>query len=202
MDQPFDTSNSSWSVKLGRRLFPYRGFVGVPVLLACLLLCHPVPAFSPLALVGWAFLLSGLGMRVWGVAGWYPPGVTVQTEGLITDRGPYLYTRNPRYLGNLAMGLGICAIARLPQCLPVFLLLWSFVHLPVVLAEEALLLKRYGLVYEAYLQKVPRFLGRVVPQPGNGAIALSQWLAALRAEKETWMAWCLMAALLTWCRWG
>ena len=199
MDQPFDTTGASWLVKLGRRLFPYRGFVGLPFLILCLLLARPVPPNAALLGLGWGLMLAGLATRIWGVAGWYAPGATQQTQGLITNRGPYIYSRNPRYVGNLAMGLGLCAIAHLPYLWLPFFCLWGSIHIPVIHAEEAVLLRRYGNDFQDYLNSVARFWGPA-SRSAQGTISGRQWLAAIGAERQTWAGWIMLASCLSWWR--
>lgn len=198
MDREFDTRRSPLSVRLGRRLFPFRGFVGIPFLLICLLVCRPVTSSIPYTPLGLTFLLAGLFMRSWGVVGWYGVGQTAQSDRLITREGPYVYTRNPRYLGNLLLGMGGCTLAGLPQCYGPYLLLWAGLHVPIVLAEEATLRLHFGTAYEEYCQRAPRFLGTVAqaPSPVSQMRGLP-WKLALRAERGTILGW-LSLGLALW----
>lgn len=144
--------------QVGRIIFPLRGHLGIPFLLGSLLVCRP-EAEPPLAL-GWLWLLAGLAMRLWGVAGWVPSRLAgQQPERLITVDGPYVFCRNPRYVGNLMMGIGGCSLAGLPQCLGPYLLIWAGLHIPIVAYEESVLEGRWGEEYRQYCRKVPRFLG-------------------------------------------
>lgn len=201
MDQPFDTTGCSWRVKLGRKLFPYRGFMGVPFLLLCLLVCRPQAMALSLAPLGWAILGLGLFFRTWGVAGWYPKGSKVQGSHLITEDGPYPYSRNPRYVGNLLMGLGACTLAALPQCTGPYLLLWAGIHLPIIEAEEAVLLRRYGQPFADYCQRVPRFWGLnpQAPPLARQIFGLS-WKEAQRAELATQIGWLVLGLVLSYWR--
>lgn len=197
MDQPFDDSRSGWAVKLGRRIFPLRGLAGLPYLCLCLLLSRPGPWNWDMVWAGWSCLALGLFMRCWGVAGWYARGAQEQTSGLITTTGPYALTRNPRYLGNLALGMGACWLMGAPLCVFGFLLVWAAVHLPVIQAEEAVLSNRYGPLYQAYCRCVPRFMGR--NRSGFSLwsrLAEVPWGLAWRAEKETWAGWLSLGVAL------
>lgn len=139
-------------------------------------------------------------MRLWGVAAWYSGNSSNrQTTGLLTCEGPYAYTRNPRYLGNLLMGLGGCALAGLPQCYWLSALLWWLIHGPIVASEEHLLRGRFGRAYEDYCRLVPRFLGRAAAGPPlSEQLRSLRWSPAMRAEASTiggWLAlgWWLQA---------
>lgn len=197
LDQPFDETGSSWVVKLGRRIFPLRGLAGLPYLIGVVMLVPPARSSWEETGAGWLCLLLGLFLRIWGVAGWYAGGERAQTAGLITRTGPYAFTRNPRYLGNLALGVGACWLFGAPHCAWAFCLLWGCIHLPVICAEEAVLTRRYGSDYSDYCRCVPRFLGA-----NRSACSLlsrllaSHWAPALRDEKQTWSAWLLLGFTL------
>ncbi|MFB6202720.1 MAG: isoprenylcysteine carboxylmethyltransferase family protein [Halorhabdus sp.] len=78
--------------------------------------------------------------------------------GLYTD-GPYQYSRNPQYVGMVAVLLGVLLIVNslflIVGMLPVFI--WTTL-LPF--AEEPWLRDQFGDDYTEYCQSVPRFLGR------------------------------------------
>ncbi len=103
----------------------------------------------PLAAVG-ASLVS------WGVA---TLGVR-NTSGLpkrFVRKGPYRFTRNPQYLGDIALFLGLSVIANsLDLWITHALLILVFLMIPR--AEEAWLKEQYGEVYEAYRKETRRFL--------------------------------------------
>lgn len=78
----------------------------------------------------------------------------------VVRTGPYRYSRNPMYVGVVA---AIFGQALLYRSRPVFVYGVSaaiIFHLVVVLLEEPHLRKARGEGYEAYLNRVPRWLGR------------------------------------------
>ena len=112
---------------------------------------------SPLRfIVGAPLVVLGGLLAGWGV-------VTVglrNTSGLrdgFVSAGPYRFTRNPQYVGDIVCFVGISVIAN-------SLLLWithllmalGFVIAP--LAEEPWLEEQYGDAYREYRSRVPRFL--------------------------------------------
>ena len=173
-------------IRFGRFIFPLRGHAGIPFLLVALCLCRPNDV---LAWPGWVLLLLGLGMRLWGVAGWVPTSRGGdRSDHLITDDGPYVYTRNPRYLGNLLMGLGGCAIAGLTPCWGPYLLFWAALHFPIIAFEEHGLAAHYGQPYLDYCKGVPRFFGWT-GKPLAPQILRLNWKLAFSLEMTTEAGW-------------
>ena len=112
---------------------------------------------SPLRfIVGVPLALLGGMLAMWGM-------LTVglkNTSGLkggFVDSGPYRFTRNPQYLGDIVFFVGVGVIAN-----SVFLwiahLLLVLVFVVAPLTEEPWLEDQYGDAYREYLRRVPRFL--------------------------------------------
>jgi protein-S-isoprenylcysteine O-methyltransferase Ste14 len=77
--------------------------------------------------------------------------------GELLEDGPYRFTRNPQYVGSLMgyTGLGLlCASA--PGLATTALSAAWFLSMPF--AEEPWLRAKLGAPYEAYMQRVPRYL--------------------------------------------
>ena len=146
----------------GRRSWQYAltwaGFytvIGINILLV--LVCWNSWVFqSPLRFAfGIPLILLGGGLAAWGVL----------AEGLknslgLKDRfvssGPYRFTRNPQYLGDIVLFVGICVIAN-SILLWISHLLISLAFLVAPLAEEPWLEEQYGDAYREYRTKVRRF---------------------------------------------
>lgn len=83
---------------------------------------------------------------------------TWQPTTALVSTGPYRFTRNPIYIGLLAIQLGIAALAGslwiALMGAPAFLVL----HFGVVLREEAYLERRFGQAYRAYRARVRRWI--------------------------------------------
>jgi protein-S-isoprenylcysteine O-methyltransferase Ste14 len=82
-----------------------------------------------------------------------------KNESLATS-GPYAYTRNPLYLGSLAMGLGFCVAARSWWVGVALVVMFLAIYVPVIRDEEAFL-RRMFPEFEAYARRVPRMLPRL-----------------------------------------
>lgn len=103
----------------------------------------------PLALLG-AALVS------WGMITLGARRTSGLPEGLVAE-GPYLLTRNPQYVGDFLLFVGVATLAN-SGVVAVTHLLTGFVLLLAPFAEEPWLEDEYGEAYSAYRQRVPRYL--------------------------------------------
>jgi len=109
-------------------------------------------------LVGGVAVAFGLGLADWGVRSLGSRTSSGQ-GGEFRLAGPYRWTRNPQYLGDMLAMAGFAVVAN-------SLLVWIAALLGCAclalapFAEEAWLAERYGEPYERYRERVPRFLGR------------------------------------------
>jgi protein-S-isoprenylcysteine O-methyltransferase Ste14 len=89
-------------------------------------------------------------------------------EQLVAD-GPYRFVRNPLYLGNLFLAVGLGFLASRSGFLVIAVGMWIFVY-RLILREEATLLESQGESYRRYRAAVPRFLPAFTPRvPASGA---------------------------------
>ncbi len=105
---------------------------------------------------GVPLVVVGLLLLAWGV---YTLGVyrTSGLAGTFVREGPYRFTRNPQYVGDIFLCLGLIGVANsLHATAGLVLLILSFVAMP--LAEELWLEEAYGDAYRAYKMTTPRFL--------------------------------------------
>jgi protein-S-isoprenylcysteine O-methyltransferase Ste14 len=118
-------------------------------------------------LVGAGLILTAGGeiLRLWSV---HHIGVISRTRsgrlGPLVTTGPFAIVRNPLYIGNMLLWIGLALTAHLVWAAPVVaLLLLAEYHL-IVRWEEQLLQSRYGDVYLRYAGRVPRWW----PAPAHG----------------------------------
>ena len=99
-------------------------------------------------------LLGGL-IAVWGVItlGW--KNSAGLKDGFVLA-GPYRFTRNPQYLGDVMIFVGVSLIAN-SSFLWVTHALLSFVFVLAPIAEERWLEQQYGQAYREYRRATPRF---------------------------------------------
>jgi protein-S-isoprenylcysteine O-methyltransferase Ste14 len=152
---------------------------------------------SPLWLAsGLALCIAGEALRAW-VLGGVPDGTSGQNEKLIATSlnttGPYALTRNPLYLGNLGIALGLCLIAHDLWLLSIVALLFAVQYRAIIAAEEAFLRDRFGTAYEDWSARVPRFWPRLAT-----AASPRRWdfRRALRKEHNPAAAWISLALVL------
>lgn len=102
----------------------------------------------PLAFVGLLFL-------VWGA---FTLGITksLGVAGEFVATGPYRFTRNPQYLGDILLFLGMMVISNSFLVVTgLALLILALLLMP--LAEEPWLEEMYGEAYREYKMTTPRF---------------------------------------------
>jgi protein-S-isoprenylcysteine O-methyltransferase Ste14 len=109
-----------------------------------------VPFGAVLAAAGGAFALWGIHTLSWHAS--------LGLEAELVRTGPYRWTRNPQYVGDIAMlaGWAIVSGSLLGGVLCLLAMAW-FAAAP--LAEEPWLREHYGPAYDDYRRRVPRFLG-------------------------------------------
>jgi protein-S-isoprenylcysteine O-methyltransferase Ste14 len=101
---------------------------------------------------------------MWGIRtlSWH---ASLGLEAELVRGGPYRFTRNPQYVGDMALlagfGLACNSLATWALCA---LGIACFAMAPFV--EEPWLRREYGEPYERYRRRVPRFLG--LPRRSDG----------------------------------
>ena len=100
-------------------------------------------------------LLGGL-LAVWGLVVLGVMNSSGLKDGFVSS-GPYRFTRNPQYLGDIIFLVGVGMIANSPLLwIAHALLILVFVIAP--LTEEPWLEDQYGRAYREYRREIPRFL--------------------------------------------
>jgi protein-S-isoprenylcysteine O-methyltransferase Ste14 len=185
--------------RLGAALFRWRSFTPlllVPVALP-LLWRSRGPAHAAWAVAGLALCALGQALRAWVLAQ-VPDGTSGQNEVLIATQlntsGPYAHTRNPLYLGNLLITVGLCAVAHEPVLLALVAVLFGLQYRAIIAAEESFLRGRFGAAFDDYCARVPRFW----PSLRNGTGAPARPVSLKRAvwkEHNPAASWILLALL-------
>ena len=207
MSEPPQRREGPFLQRAGRTLFRWRSFTPVPlVLLALPLLWRSRGAASPLWLLGGlALCVSGQALRAW-VLGQVPDGTSGQNEKLIAvslnTTGPYAVTRNPLYLGNFAITLGLCVVAHDGLLIALVAALFGLQYRAIIAAEEDFLRGQFGKDFDAYRARVPRFWPRVPVAETLADLVPAKpprpfdWRRALRKEHNPAAAWVSLAIVL------
>lgn len=72
--------------------------------------------------------------------------------------GPYRFTRNPDYIGQTLLALGVGLLLDAPAVLVGTLAALLAVHYAIIPREERFLERKFGEAYRDYARRVPRWL--------------------------------------------
>jgi protein-S-isoprenylcysteine O-methyltransferase Ste14 len=137
-----------------------------------------------MTIVGALCIAAGEALRLWGVA---HIGAVSRTraDGVsrLVDSGPFAWSRNPLYIGNLTMWLGVGLLAGRPVVAVLVVAALALHYRFVVAWEEQNLRAQLGAPYEAYAARVSRWIG-----PGGSGEGAADWAGALRSERSTLLA--------------
>ena len=145
------------SSRIGSFFFKIRSFTPIPFIFALLYFAEPL---WYTVVIGVLFIAIGELLRIWAV-GYAGASTRARTLGAARDlvtTGPYGYVRNPLYLGNFLLSLGVCLVANVYWLIAVLVVGYFCQYLPIIAVEEAYLLESCGPVYQAYQERVPRFI--------------------------------------------
>ena len=183
MPKSITSRGSRFTPVIGRLFFRLRSLTALPFIL--ILIYFARPTFTS-ALIGVVPLILGECLRLWavGYAGGATRSRTLGTASDLVTTGPYAHVRNPLYLGNLLLSLGVCITANVYWMVIVLLVGYFAQYLPIIASEETYLRKFCGLTYQNYYATVPKFIPRLRsyanPSPHNFSFS-----RALKAEKRT-----------------
>ncbi len=178
--------------------FKYRSYTPIPFLLLMLIFQES----TPLTLViGFAVALIGELIRFWGVS-W--AGSETRTTGgvggtFLIISGPFAYVRNPLYVGNilLYLGLGIMSFALFPYLQIVAIIFFFIQYYFIVSEEEKYLREKFKDDYKDYCKNVPAFLPRLFPYKNSSIVQPPRNpKAGFRSEKRSLQAFIGISLLL------
>ena len=105
----------------------------------------------------------------------------------LIKEGIYASTRNPMYVGNALIAVGMTLATTSPMAYLVLIPLFLFVYQAIVSAEEEYLLKKFGSEHEAYCASVNRFLPSFSVIHRLWSRAHWDWKRAVRKDLSTLM---------------
>lgn len=183
------------TTSFGQTLFKLRSLTPIPVAVACVALVwwgrtEPGPGGAAvdfaLDALGLWFAAAGQALRFYTL-GWVPEGTSGQDLSIqastLNTTGPYARVRNPLYVGNLGIVLGLCLVAHSPWVYPLALGFFFFEYHFIIRAEEAFLRGKFGAAFDDFVQKVPRWVPRLTPA-FEGALRAGRFDAARAVKKE------------------
>jgi len=113
-------------------------------------------------IIGIGSLVLGAILRIWAVShsGRHTRSRTIKAPSLTTV-GPYAFIRNPIYLANFLIGLGLVVLAEAIILIPVYFIVFGLPYRKIVQQEERFLRKQFGDEFRRYCEAVPRWLPRL-----------------------------------------
>jgi protein-S-isoprenylcysteine O-methyltransferase Ste14 len=120
-----------------------------------------LPEYVPTAWTGVAVLASGLALGAWAIATLRRAGTRVETTQpttTVVTSGPYRFTRNPIYVGMLAVLIGLAIALNTAWLLVALAPFYPVIRFGVIAREEAYLERKFGETYRSYKSRVRRWL--------------------------------------------
>ena len=78
---------------------------------------------------------------------WGKQAVTMIGADFLCTAGPYIYVRNPLYLGNFLIGISLCIAINEWYAYALFIISYAFVYSIVIPYEEKFLQEKFGDAY-------------------------------------------------------
>lgn len=191
--------------RIGRFVFRYRDYLTPAGLLVVLVLTRPRAPLGSERLNAWldgfGFLVAAIGqalrMTVIGYAYIQRGGANKQLSApKLVVQGFYAHCRNPMYVGNTLLLVGLALIYNSVWVYAVALPAAVLGLLAITRSEERYLAQRFGAEYDAYCRSVPRFIPR--PRGLRATMDSMQfdWRRVLRKEYGTTLSWLSAAFFL------
>ncbi len=178
-------------IKIGNFLFRHRSYTLIPVALAIFIFGKPdffLGDFSQehyLFILGLLVALFGQGIRIFtqgyalgGTSSW---GDKLEAGDLNTA-GVYAWVRNPLYIGNFFILLGLLTVYNSLTGYLIGIIFFLLQSWFIVQAEENFLKDKFGQKYIDYCQEVPRFFPRLKKTGINQSF---NWLRVLKKEQDS-----------------
>ena len=147
-------------MRLTQTVYRFRGLLlSPPLIIALFSLVYEVETDWLIWPLGGFVFFLGLALRVWAQQHLH---YRLKVKKSLTTTGPYLFIRNPIYIGNMLMCLGAIITSELLWLVPITLFYCFSIYSLVVRYEEEHLLHKYGESYRRYLSEVPRWLPRII----------------------------------------
>ncbi len=183
----------------GRALFKWRSFTPVPMILFVGWLLWRARGTGPGPAVQWALDALGIAVALAGqalrgyVLGQVPEGTSGQGNKLeastLNTAGPYARVRNPLYVGNALIVMGLLALAQEPVAAALTLAFFFGQYWFIIRAEENFLRGLFHERFDDYCRQVPRWIPRLTPANPEKLSTRFDWRRALRKEHNPCAAW-------------
>jgi len=112
----------------------------------------------------------------------------VYAEELVTS-GIFNHCRNPLYVGNILMLLGVGILSNSLIYVGVIMPLFLFIYQAIVLAEENFLRNKFGAAFDAYCKRVNRWFPSLKGIGNSFAAMEFNWKRWILKEYNTQFVW-------------
>lgn len=116
-------------------------------------------------------------------------------DGLVTE-GIFSHCRNPLYVGNILMLLGVGILANSLIYVAVMMPIFLFIYQAIVLAEENFLRSKFGPGYDEYCKNVNRWIPKISGLKKTFSGMHFNWKRWILREHTTQFIWLCGIALL------
>lgn len=194
-------------VKIGNFFFKYRNYIFIVFYLALFI---PTPPLFPKSVFGESYLFYPiiLGLFI-TITGQLIRGFTIglayivrggkdkkpYAEGLVTE-GIFNHCRNPLYVGNILMLLGVGILANSLIYVAVVIPVFLFIYQAIVLAEENFLRNKFGAGFDTYCQHVNRWLPNLKGIGSTFSSMKFNWRRWISSEHTTQFIWLIGITLV------
>jgi len=200
-----ETARASGLVRYGELMFRYRNYVFPLLMLGLFAAFRPAYIDAPGTASLWLDAL-GIGVcvlgqliraAVVGLAYIKRGGVDkkVYAESLVT-RGIFAHCRNPLYVGNALILLGLFVIHGNPWAIALGGAFFTLSYIAIVAAEERYLATKFGSEFDAYCARVPRWRLRLGGLRATMASMRFNWRRLVIKEYASAATWVLTASAL------
>lgn len=146
-----------------RFFYLHRGLLGSPPLILALFLTYGQAKNGWLVwTLGLLIFFLGLFGRIWAQQHLH---YRLKMPMTLTRTGPYALLRNPIYVSNTLMSVGLTVVSRVLWLVPLTIIWCAVIFSIVVREEERRITKVFGPPYSAYLREVPRWMPRRSKMP-------------------------------------
>ena len=166
--------------------FKNRSYTPIPIVLLIVYYSDPI---KPFTIIGLALITIGEYIRIYAVR--YAGGATrtrsVGAPYLCTS-GPYSYTRNPLYCGNVIIYIGTVFFAGgiwMWYILPLVTTFFVFQYYHIISLEEETLKIKFKGQYKLFFDNVPKLFPRFTPWDVGEKTKPKNLISTIKTEKRT-----------------
>ena len=136
--------------------------VGLSLAAIALSLLTPLPlAFPGARTLGIALIAMALGIDLWAMRTLHEAHTTIlpnRGSSHLVTHGPFGFSRNPIYVANMVLMIGIGLLSLNAWFLPLAAVNAALTHVLAIRREENHLHARFGYQFETYCRKVRRWI--------------------------------------------